>query len=302
MRKAMTDPVDSLTQAVAERAVDLVVDAVDVNTLLGRVDVNRLLDRVDVNRLLGRVDVNRLLNRVDMDALLDRADISRLLARVDIDSMMAGTDIGTVISRSSSSMLSGALDVVRGQSVRLDELIARGVGRLLRRRREPPAEPGQAGLRGRHAGAVSRFAAYAADVGIGGGLYLLGLAAIAFAATILTGRQVSWNSGSLAAEVIGALWLFGYFAYSWAAFGKTIGMALLGIRVVRPDGTALGAPRSVVRTLAFPLSLLIFGLGFAGILVQRDRRALHDFIAGSAVVYSWDARARAALFRLLARQ
>jgi len=293
MRKAMTDPVDSLTQAVAERAVDLVVDAVDVNTLL---------DRVDVNRLLNRVDMDAFLNRVDMDVLLDRIDINSLLARVDIDSLMAGTDIGTVGSRSSASVLSGALDVVRGQSVRLDELIARWVGRLLRRRREPPAEPGQASLRGRYAGAASRFAAYAADVGIGGGLYLLGLAATAFAATILTGRHVSWNSGSPAADVIGAVWLFGYFAYSWAAFGKTIGMALLGIRVVRPDGTTLGAPRAVVRTVAFPLSLLIFGLGFAGILVQRDRRALHDFIAGSAVVYSWDARARAALFRLLARQ
>jgi hypothetical protein len=47
----------------------------------------------------------------------------------------------------------------------------------------------------------------------------------------------------------------------------------------------------VIRTLAFPLSFLLLGLGFTGILFQRDRRALHDMIAGTAVVYAWDARA-----------
>jgi len=34
--------------------------------------------------------------------------------------------------------------------------------------------------------------------------------------------------------------------------------------------------------------------------VQHEHRALHDLIAGSAVVYSWDARA--AQLRFLARQ
>jgi hypothetical protein len=50
----------------------------------------------------------------------------------------------------------------------------------------------------------------------------------------------------------------------------------------------------------FPLSFLLFGLGFLGILVQREHRALHDLIAGTAVVYSWDARA--ARLRFLARE
>jgi hypothetical protein len=45
-----------------------------------------------------------------------------------------------------------------------------------------------------------------------------------------------------------------------------------------------------VRTLAFPLSFLLCGLGFTGIFLQRNRRALHDLIAGTAVVYAWHAR------------
>jgi uncharacterized RDD family membrane protein YckC len=50
----------------------------------------------------------------------------------------------------------------------------------------------------------------------------------------------------------------------------------------------------------FPLSFLLCGLGFLGILVQREHRALHDLIAGTAVIYSWDARA--ARLRFLARR
>jgi uncharacterized RDD family membrane protein YckC len=70
--------------------------------------------------------------------------------------------------------------------------------------------------------------------------------------------------------------------------------------VVRADGTVLPPKQGVLRSLVFPLSFLLFGLGFIGILVQHEHRALHDLIAGSAVVYSWDARA--AQLRFLARQ
>jgi uncharacterized RDD family membrane protein YckC len=284
----MTDPVDSLTQAVAERVIDRVVDALDVNALLDRVDLNRLLDRVDLNSVLDRIDVDRLLDRagvmalvarVDVNSVVQRIDVNSVVQRVDVDALVAETGVGTVLARSSASVLTRALDVVRSQAAGLDELAARMVGRPRRA--------------GNYAGAVSRFTAYAIDVLVGGGLYLLGLAAAAFAVSIVIGRQEMLGSGSPVAEGIFAAWLFGYFAYSWAAFGKTIGMALLGVRVVRTGGAALDGRRALLRTAAFPLSLLIFGLGFAGILVQRNRRALHDLIAGTVVVYSRHSPARA---------
>lgn len=150
----------------------------------------------------------------------------------------------------------------------------------------------RAAFEGRYAGAVSRFAAYAIDVAVSAGGYLLGLAAASYAASIITGHVVAWNKNSPLTAAVLAVWEFTYFAYSWAANGRTPGMALLGLRVVRPTGAPLTGRRAVARTLAFPLSFLIFGLGFALILVQRDRRALHDLIAGTVVVYAWDARAR----------
>ena len=51
--------------------------------------------------------------------------------------------------------------------------------------------------------------------------------------------------------------------------------------------TAIGGRGAVTRTLALPLSFLLLGLGFVLILARRDRRALHDLVGRTAVVYAW---------------
>jgi uncharacterized RDD family membrane protein YckC len=154
-------------------------------------------------------------------------------------------------------------------------------------------------LQGKYAGFASRFIAFAVDMGVSLGVYMLALAAISFAARVLTGEDISWNKGNTWVVTAYAVWAFIYFAYSWAASGSSAGMALSGVRVVRDDGTRVGARRALMRTLALPLSFLLLGLGFAGILLGHRRRALHDVIAGTAVIYSWDARA--ARLRYLSR-
>ena len=154
-------------------------------------------------------------------------------------------------------------------------------------------------LQGKYSGFASRFTAFAVDVGLSLGVFMLALAAISFAAKVLTGKDIAWNKGDIWVIIAYAVWEFVYFAYSWAASGRTAGMALFGVRVVRDDGTHASACRAVVRTLAFPLSFLFLGLGFTGILLGDRRRALHDVIAGTAVIYPWDARA--ARLRFLSR-
>ena len=116
---------EAWAQAVIERAVDLVVSALDVNALLDQVDVNRVLDRVDMDRLVARMDLNDLVKRIDVDALVEQ------------------TDLGAAIARASSGAASDVLDVVRSQTVGLDEFIARWVARLRRRPYSgPPGPPG----------------------------------------------------------------------------------------------------------------------------------------------------------------
>ncbi len=163
----------------------------------------------------------------------------------------------------------------------------------------PPAA-GWVSSQGRYAGAVSRFTAYVIDLAVSAGLFALGLAGTSLVVQVVTGHQVSWSRTNIVVAVIFAVWEFFYFGYCWAVSGRTFGMAALGVRVVRADGRAADPWRGAVRSLVFPLSFLLCGLGFLGILVQREHRALHDLIAGTAVVYSWDARA--ARLRFLARQ
>jgi uncharacterized RDD family membrane protein YckC len=154
-------------------------------------------------------------------------------------------------------------------------------------------------LQGHYAGFASRFTAYVVDAGVTTGVFMLALAAVSFAVSVVTNKSVNWNTSDTWVGLVFLVWLFIYFAYSWAASGKTFGMALLGVRVVRSDGADAGGRRAVVRTLAFPLSFLLLGLGFIGILLGSRRRALHDVIAGTVVIYSWDARA--ARLRFLSR-
>jgi len=160
-------------------------------------------------------------------------------------------------------------------------------------------DAGWVSSQGHYAGAVSRFLAFVIDALVSAGLAALGLAVTGLVVQVVTGHSVSWNRTNIVVAIIFAVWEFFYFGYSWAASGRTFGMAVLGVRVVRADGRGLDPWRGVVRALVFPLSFLFFGLGFLGILVQREHRALHDLIAGTAVIYAWDARA--ARIRFLAR-
>ena len=153
---------------------------------------------------------------------------------------------------------------------------------------------------GHYAGSVSRFLAFVVDAAVSAGLFALGLAATSLVVQVVTGHSVSWSRTNIVVAIIFAAWEFFYFGYSWAASGRSFGMAVLGVRVVRADGRAIEPRQGVVRALVFPLSFLLCGLGFLGIIVQREHRALHDLIAGTAVIYAWDARA--ARLRFLARE
>jgi len=155
-------------------------------------------------------------------------------------------------------------------------------------------------LRGRYAGFASRLIAFIIDCAISIGVFELVLGAASFAASVLTGSSIHWSRGNTWVVVAFFAWEFFYYARFWTANGQTPGMLLLGVQVVGQDGSRVGTRRGLVRTLAFPLSFILLGLGFLGILLGRDRRALHDVIADTAVVYCWDAHE--ARLRSLARE
>lgn len=68
--------------------------------------------------------------------------------------------------------------------------------------------------------------------------------------------------------------------------GKSIGKFLTGLRIVKTDGNSPSAATLFIRHLiGYPLTVLSLGIGFLLAVLNHKGRALHDFLAGTVVVY-----------------
>ncbi len=121
-------------------------------------------------------------------------------------------------------------------------------------------------------------------------MFVVGMALWDYALNSIAGIEDSRASLNPIRVVAIGVWSFLYWWASIAVAGKTLGKALLGLRVLGRDGDILTSKRAALRALSLPLSYLLFGLGFLGIVFGRERRGLHDVIAGSVVVYDWGDR------------
>lgn len=287
--------------------VDVLVDRIDVNGLLGRVDVDALLSRIDVDALLTRVDieallshvdVNGLLGRVDVDALLSRVDVDALVQRVDVDRVVEQLEVGALLHRTTGGLLRSFLDLLRRQLVGLDVVAMRAVDRFRRHRTGAiPAGPellsrsrlAAGEVSGRYAGPVSRLAAFGTDVGVAFTAFGLASALVTFLVQLVFGVHLEKNNG-IWWTVAYFVWFYFYLWISLSIAGRTVGKLIAGLRVVAADGHPLTFRQAFIRTLAFPLSFAFFFFGFVLALFQKQRRALHDLIAGTCEVYDWGDR------------
>ncbi len=164
-------------------------------------------------------------------------------------------------------------------------------------RATPPAES----LAGHYAGPITRLAAYAVDAGTSVASYGFVLSLITLVWQLVARKDLTLPAEDSLWWLVGlGVWLFLYFGGSWALAAKTPGMAIFGLRVVQRDGGDLRARQALLRAVTFPLGFLTAGLGFIGVLIGRERRAIYDVCAGTTVVYDWDARS--ARWRSLSRQ
>ena len=75
-----------------------------------------------------------------------------------------------------------------------------------------------------------------------------------------------------------------YLALFWHLSGRTPGQKLLGIRVVDRRGHRPNAARAIVRGLVAVLGVLPGALGWLWIVVDMEKRAWHDWLAGTWAV------------------
>lgn len=277
--------------------------------VLDIVDPNLVLDHIDVNALIERVDVNALLDRVDVDALLERADIDALMERVDVQALVDRAGIPEIVAESTSHLTGSALDLVRRPLVGLDEILFRFLNGILGR--DPGEFPqGPSDLvswvdqhkvdeegpikTGRYAGPLTRLLAVIVDgFAVTVGFTLIAAGIVFLIQLFAPDFEIPAAKGWIYAIMFGT-WAFVYLWLGLAIFGKTVGKALLGVRVVVSDGgVTLNKGKPFIRTLTYPLSFAILGLGLIGIIWGRERRAWHDHFAGTAVVYDWGSRTAA---------
>lgn len=150
--------------------------------------------------------------------------------------------------------------------------------------------PARMDVTGHYAGAASRAAGAVLDVAIVMGTFTASVAGLDLLVRFFSGSSVTSDSSGWGSAVALGIWAFLYVYVSLTIAGRTAGKAIVGLRVVTADGSPLTGRRALWRTLAFPLSVLPVGLGFIGIFLHREHRALHDLIARTAVVYDWGGR------------
>lgn len=164
---------------------------------------------------------------------------------------------------------------------RLGEQSSR-VGRMLAG--SPDAEQ----LQGRRAGVVTRSTAFVIDffcVIIGYPLIMWSFAVVEAVFTFSTPTYPDLPPEVSA--VLYAVWTPLYFSGGWLLSGRTIGQAILGLRVVGRTAVSFGPVRAILRFWVLFATLLVAP---AWLAMSRSRLGLHDRATRTQVVY--DARSR----------
>lgn len=156
-------------------------------------------------------------------------------------------------------------------------------------------------LLGHYAGFVSRGVALLIDIGI--------ISAIIFTSVTVTNAFVSFFDlrdilESVITNVPLAQSIFRFFVVFGAAIfvvlyetlfwtltgGYTPGKYIMGVRIVRTNAHRITLGRALLRYIFWWISALALGLGFFWVLIDNRRQGWHDRIAGTYVIYAWDAR------------
>jgi hypothetical protein len=142
--RRLAEQVESIAQGVAQRVIDLVVESLDMNSLIAKIDLNVVLGRVDLNEVVDRIDLNQVVDQLDVNRLMARVDINQIVSQIDIEALVKNTDLGAIMVSSSSSLATEAVDQGRSHAVSMDDTLTRGVSRIRRNhtgRAEPPELP-----------------------------------------------------------------------------------------------------------------------------------------------------------------
>ena len=235
--------------------------------------VDRGMDSETAARATERLLDNETTKRV-WEKVLESDEAQRLVERV-----AEAPEVRAAITRQGVGLLEDLRGVVRRAARQIDTGFERVVRGLLRR----PQRDG----RPIYAGAFSRLLALAIDGGVVYGSLLLISVAIAFLISVFqSGDQeagaVVLTLGFLAWSLIAVTYLVVF----WSGAGRTPGMSFVALRVLSEDGEVVRPRQAIRRALWMPIAALPLLLGFAGVLLDHERRGWPDRRARTVVCYA----------------
>jgi uncharacterized RDD family membrane protein YckC len=265
----------------AERAIDGVM-AGPLPEALGRSLVeNRVVERLVVAALATGVaragGPETAADRVDavvgraLDEIATSPAFGQLLTRV-----VEAPEVRHALERQTAGFGADVVSAMRLRAGRVDDSTEGAFHLWLHR---PPADD-----RTRHYGGVgTRGSALAADAILVNLVFLFCGALCGLFASLFGPLRPVWLVDALAGAgwtIVVALYFVGF----WSAAGQTPGLRMMRLRVVDESGGAPSALRSAVRLVGLALAIIPLFAGFLPVLFDGRRRALQDYLAGTAVV------------------
>lgn len=101
---------------------------------------------------------------------------------------------------------------------------------------------------------------------------------------------ITFLASPLFYSLIMLLFVASYYIFFWTVAGQTPGKGIIGLRVLPRQGGKMNLNRAILRYLGYYISIIPLGLGILWVLVDDRRLAWHDKIAGTCVVYAWEAK------------
>jgi uncharacterized RDD family membrane protein YckC len=235
---------------------------------------HRVLDRV-VAELAATGELERLVTAALASprtlALTDRVLASDETQRA-MRHVASSPELRDAVARQTTGLAEEVVGGVRASARRLDDRAEQVV-------RRPPRA-----VRPIESGIATRALALATDAVVTIVLATSALGIAALVSSLVGGLRPAWLVGVLLAFgwtlVVGT-----YFVLFWSAAGQTPGMRLLRVRLRGPGGGAPSLGRSLVRMVGLVLAIVPLFAGFLPVLFTERRRGLHDYLAGTVVVY-----------------
>jgi uncharacterized RDD family membrane protein YckC len=208
------------------------------------------------------------------DRMLHSPEMQRM-----IEEIAASPAVRAAVARQTTSLGDEVAAGIRDRTERFDAAAERRVRGWLRRPSRPEAASSVYG------GLGTRAAALAIDLVLAHLVALTGAALAGLAASMVGELRPAWLVGLLVA-FWWTLVLATYFGLFWTVTGQTPGMRLLRLRVVGPGGEPPRLGRSLWRLVGLGLAIVPLFAGFLPVLIDRRRRGLHDFLAGTVVLHT----------------